>query len=159
MVIASRDTCGVSTHHSSGDRWEARRTSHSGFLSELAPAEALLEVSRSVYNAWHLRYRPRVRQAVQRAAKIYAANTQNQTDFCKAHGRTPELQLETGIDQLPEVSIRERQSQEPLRILWSGRFKHWKGLPLLLRALQGLDAAAAYELRIIGYQSGEKIAT
>ena len=125
------------------------------FMAEIGISQGVLEASRMLLNEWHLRFRNRVRKAVGRAAKIYAANSQNQADFLRVHGRELTLQLETGIDRLPEVCVRTRHPVEPLRILWSGRFKPWKGLPLLLRALQGLDTEIPFELRIIGYQSCE----
>ena len=125
------------------------------FLTELHLKDAILEVSRSLMNMVHLRFRRRVREAVQQAKKIYAANSRNQLDFWKTHGRMPELQLETGVPIVPNVNLRKRAPGEPLRILWSGRFQPWKGLPLLLRALRGLGNEVPFELRLIGYQNCE----
>ena len=125
------------------------------FLGQLSLKDAVLELSRAVINNFHLRFRSRVRKAVQRATRIYAANSQNQLDFLKIHGRQAQVQLETGIHEVPKVALRRRTKGEPLRILWAGRFKPWKGLPLLLQALHQLGEEIRYELRLIGYQSCE----
>lgn len=125
------------------------------FLGQLSCKDAVLEITRAVINNFHLRFRSRVRSAVQRAAKIYAANSRNQVDFWRIHRRRAKVQLETGIQQQPDVKLRQKSQGEPLRILWSGRFKPWKGLPLLLQALRKLGNEISYELRLIGYQSCE----
>ncbi len=125
------------------------------FLGQLGFREAVLEVSRAIVNNWHLRFRPRVRSAVSHAARIYAANSQNQLDFLRVHGRMPALQLETGLAELPQVSLSKRSDDAPLRILWAGRFKPWKALPLLLNALKGLDRQIPFQVRVIGHQTSE----
>ncbi len=59
-------------------------------------------------------------------------------------------QLETGLAEIPNASPRNRDTSEPLRILWAGRLRTWKGLPLLLRALHRLPPDVDFRLRVVG---------
>lgn len=120
------------------------------FLREAGPRGAIHESLRTVVNHAQLRFSPRVRQAVRRASVLLAANSTNQRDFAHVHGVRPVLQLETGVDRVAEAPPGRRKPGEPLRILWVGQFRPWKGLPLLLKALAGMPAEAPYRLRVLG---------
>ena len=127
------------------------------YLSELSAWDACCELGRNVANAWHLRYRSRVRQAASSCAHLFAANTTTQRDFLAIHGLHAELQLETGLASLPEPwQPRERPSGRPLRVLWAGRHCGWKGFPLLLRALKENRSRLDFELRVVGYGPRER---
>ena len=126
------------------------------YLNLLAIQDAAFEVARTVANYYHLHYRYRVRAASQVASKIYAANSTAQRDFGHALQASLELQLETGLQELPDLTPRTKSSNEPLRILWAGRFRPWKGLPLLLHALRDLPDRQPLEVRLIGHTKDER---
>lgn len=120
------------------------------YLAMLGPTAAVTEFTRRLINHTHIHYRQRVAAAARRAVKVFAANLTAQEDFKKAHGVDLELQLETGIAEVPDYQPRVRKPGEPLRILWAGRFRHWKGLPLLLRAVASIGDEIPLEIRLMG---------
>lgn len=123
------------------------------YLPLLDPGAAALEAARCVVNHWHLRYRHRVRMAASKATKIFAANSTTQRDFERVYPRSVELQLETGLLELPPPHARENRHDEPLRILWAGRLRPWKGFPILLKAIR--DTNVDVRVRVIGRESIE----
>ena len=120
------------------------------YLGEIGLQSGLTEIARNVANWWQLRYRERVRKAANSAALVMAANSTTQDDLAKIHGVSAELQLETGLESLPKLAARN-DDLDSLHILWSGRYCHWKALPLLLRALHLLKDDCNFRLRLMGY--------
>jgi glycosyltransferase involved in cell wall biosynthesis len=118
------------------------------FLGQAGWLGGLREALRSVANRVQLRFSPRVRRAAREAAALLAANSTVQRDFARAHGRTPELLLETGLPQVAEAPREPRPG--PLRLLWSGELCPWKALSLLIEALARLPGDVAWELNILG---------
>jgi glycosyltransferase involved in cell wall biosynthesis len=126
------------------------------YLAELAPRDAWIELCRNAINAWQLRFSRRVHGAMRRAAVVVAATQKAADDIQKATGRVTPVLLETALD-IPIVPERApRQPGEPLRILWSGRLRAWKTLPLLLKALPLLPPDVDWRLRILGVGPSEK---
>ncbi|MEQ8846246.1 glycosyltransferase family 4 protein [Botrimarina sp.] len=126
------------------------------YLSQLAPGEALFEISRNVVNGIQLRLCPRVRAATREAAVLVAATRRAADDLEAAQGRRPPVRLETAIDH-PIAPPREPRAEgEPFRILWAGRMRAWKTLPLLLRALPLLPASVDWRLSVLGVGSSER---
>ncbi|WP_197526564.1 glycosyltransferase family 4 protein [Botrimarina colliarenosi] len=125
------------------------------YLSELGLRGAWIEVCRNAINAWQLRFSRRVRLATRRAAVLIAATHQASQDIQRATGRKAPVQLETALD-IPISPAREpRRAGEPLRILWSGRLRAWKTLPLLLKALPLLPPDVDWRLRVLGVGPSE----
>jgi glycosyltransferase involved in cell wall biosynthesis len=120
------------------------------FVGELDARGALREVMRNVVNACQLRFAFRVRRAMRSAATVLAANREVASDLERCYGVAPRVQLETGISQVRTTPRPQRDASLPLKILWSGRLRSWKGLPLLLRALAALPPDCRYTLRILG---------
>ncbi len=120
------------------------------FLGLVGAAGALKEIARTLINIFWLRFSPRVRQAIRKASLVMAANSQIKRDFQKAHGSKPSLLLETGINSVKRKNVKKNRENGPLRILWSGKFEHYKALPLLFRALAALPPRIRYELKILG---------
>ncbi len=120
------------------------------FVRELDARGAVRELLRNVVNDCQLRFGRRVRRAMCRSAAVMAANREVARDLEKRYGATPRVQLETGVAQVREAPRPRRDENEPLKILWSGRLRSWKGLPLLLRALAALPAERRYALRVMG---------
>lgn len=114
------------------------------------------EYSRSVINNYQLRHSLRVSNAIRNSRVIVAATRATHDDLLANRGISPPIDLETGIDY-PILPVRvPRPSNTPLRLLWTGRLRAWKGLPLLLKALSQLPSSVQYELRVQGNGSCQK---
>jgi glycosyltransferase involved in cell wall biosynthesis len=91
-----------------------------------------------------------VRRAVTQAAAVFAANRSTQRDLERRTGLRLQLELETGLDYETQHSKALTSIDQPLRILWVGRLRPWKGLPLLLHAMAKLPESQKCELRVVG---------
>jgi glycosyltransferase involved in cell wall biosynthesis len=118
------------------------------YWRELEPLAALRELARNLINRRQMRGSDRVHRARHAAAAIIAANRQVASDLRATFGNLP-VCLETGVSPR-SFAPRRRRRGEPLRILWSGRLRPWKGLSLLLKALAALPPDCDYHLRILG---------
>lgn len=132
------------------------------YAGQLRLSSALRELARNVVNAYQLRKSRRVRKAAAAASKILAANTTVSQHLAAAQrealqGQLPEVLLETGVDLIPGVEPRFRDPEQPLHILWSGRLRCWKGLPLLLKALAALPPQRRFRLRVLGEGQSERV--
>lgn len=114
------------------------------------------EAVRNVVNSYQLWRCPKVKKAGRAAAAIFAATRTAQEDLQRCLGVECPVELETAL-HIPNGPPRElRDASAPLKILWSGRLKTWKGLPLLLRALAQLPPHVKYQLRVLGEGTSEK---
>lgn len=120
------------------------------FLGELDVASAAKEMLRNVANFCQLRLDSRIRQAARRASAVLAANRQVAADVQRFFGVTPQVQLETGVAPVRELPREPRDPAAPLKILWAGRLRPWKALPLLLKALAQLPPDCKWVLRVLG---------
>ncbi|MEN0110926.1 MAG: glycosyltransferase family 4 protein [Planctomycetota bacterium] len=120
------------------------------YLGQLAPRDAWIEVCRNAINAYQLGRCRRVRRAVSRSAVLLAATRRAADDLHRAHGAAAGVQLETALDVPVGPPRSERDPLRPLRLLWSGRLRAWKTLPLLLRALPKLPRDVDWRLRVLG---------
>jgi glycosyltransferase involved in cell wall biosynthesis len=120
------------------------------FLGELDPMGVLRELGRNFLNGRQLRSNRRVQAAVNSAASVLAANRQVARELGNAFGTSPAVQLETGIAPMKFSPRPRRDPSVPLKILWPGRLRSWKALPLLLKALAMLPKEASYTLRVLG---------
>lgn len=105
---------------------------------------------RSKVNTFQLTRSSRIRQAMRRSAAVVAATTGAQADFKMGFGIESDVELETGIDHEIRALRTPRDASKPLRILWAGRLREWKGLPILLHAIATLPKSVAVELRVVG---------
>ncbi|TWT48717.1 glycosyltransferase family 4 protein [Botrimarina hoheduenensis] len=121
------------------------------FLGQLScPRTLWIELCRNAINAWQLRFSRHVRHAAKQSAVLLSATRAAQADLRQALGVDSTVCLETAIDG-PIAEPRDaRPAGEPVRILWAGRLRAWKTLPLLLRALARMPAEFRYELRVMG---------
>jgi glycosyltransferase involved in cell wall biosynthesis/peptidoglycan/xylan/chitin deacetylase (PgdA/CDA1 family) len=119
------------------------------FLLEAGPVGAVTETLRTLANGVQLRFSPRVRRAARTAASVFAANSTNARDMERFLGIAPAELLETGLPRLA-ASHGRQTPHDPIRLLWSGELRAFKGLPLLLRALARLPASTRFELRVVG---------
>jgi glycosyltransferase involved in cell wall biosynthesis len=121
------------------------------FLPMLPVKEQVKEAGRALVNELSLRFKPRVRAAARRAARVIASNSTNQRDYARAWGREIDLLLETGLRAVQEpdrTRFRERVAGVPLELLWSGELQTRKALPVLLRALKRVRTP--FRLTVLG---------
>ncbi|MGL4511593.1 MAG: glycosyltransferase family 4 protein [Lacipirellulaceae bacterium] len=120
------------------------------YIMELGVRDAWIELCRNLINALQLRFSRQVRAAARRATVVLAATRQAQRDLQRSLGVESTVQLETALCT-PIEPLREiRPTSEPLRVLWAGRLRAWKTLPLLLDALAELPADIDFRLRVLG---------
>lgn len=120
------------------------------FLKSLDLWNRCRENIRTWINHYQLYRCPRVRAAMQRSVAVIAATSGAQLALKQGFGISSEIELETGIDH-PIASPRQlRASDAPFKILWAGRLRAWKGLPLLLHAIAKLPKSMPIEVRVLG---------
>ncbi len=120
------------------------------FLSTVDPLGGLFEVTRNAVNWCQLNFGSRVRRAALRAASVFAANRSTKNDLEKSIGVQLELDLEAGIDYEIGTPKPLTSPDAPLRILWVGRLRPWKGFPILLHALAALPKSQKFEVHVVG---------
>jgi glycosyltransferase involved in cell wall biosynthesis len=120
------------------------------YLSVLSPSSALYELLRNTINSLQLRFSWRVHQAARQAVMVFAANQSAKQLISRGRALDVKVELEAGIDFAIGRFGEDDAVEHPLRILWVGRLRAWKGLPLLLHALSRLKDKNSFELRVIG---------
>jgi glycosyltransferase involved in cell wall biosynthesis len=120
------------------------------FFRELDLRGGVRELLRNVANDLQMRLGLHWRRALRTAKVVMAANREVADDIERRGGVRPSVLLETGVGEIRSTPRPPRDPREPLRILWSGRLRSWKGLPLLLRALAALPPECRYTLRVLG---------
>jgi glycosyltransferase involved in cell wall biosynthesis len=119
------------------------------FLKTFGPGQFYRWGSRNLANAWQMRTSRRCKAAARAATKIWAVSESDRRMVIDLWGCDAEHLLETGGEPATHLPLRSRQPEEPLRILWSGRFDPIKVLPVMLDALSGITAHP-WELHILG---------
>lgn len=119
------------------------------FLKTFGPGQFYRWGSRNLANAWQMRTSRRCKAAARAAAKIWAVSESDRRMVTDHWGCDAEHLLETGGEPSANPVTRSRRADEPLRILWSGRFDPIKVLPVLLDALSGITRHP-WELHILG---------
>lgn len=121
------------------------------YLSLIGFRSAAFEIARNCLNFYQLHFSNRVRQAIQSSTVVIAANRSTQRALMKMiKGLQVPVELEAGLDYEPAVPKDVRDTRRPLKILWSGRLRAWKALPLLLHALAKLPSDVPVQLRVVG---------
>lgn len=120
------------------------------YLRYTSVPAGIREVVRNAVNEFQLRYSPKVRRAAASASQVFSATRRANRDLKRGLGIDSEVMLETGLDCEigPERPVRD--ASQPLRILWAGRLRDWKGLPLLLHAVSQLPEDCAVQVRVLG---------
>lgn len=126
------------------------------FLPTVDFPGAVREATRNLMNVAELWLSPKVRRACRKASVVLAANRENQRDLIRSQKVPVILQLETGTEPCSDSITRRATPNQPLRILWTGRLRTWKALPILLRALAQLPATCDFELRVLGVGNCER---
>ncbi|MEQ1831231.1 MAG: glycosyltransferase [Pirellula sp.] len=120
------------------------------FLSMLNFSNRVREISRSVINYYQLYWCPRTHLAARRSALVIAATVGAKKSLESGFQVPVAIDLETGIDYPISPKRPPRDTNRPLRLLWAGRLRAWKGLPLLLHAIARLPKANQVQLRVLG---------
>ncbi|QDT68390.1 D-inositol 3-phosphate glycosyltransferase [Planctomycetes bacterium MalM25] len=126
------------------------------YLGQMGPRCAWIELCRNAINWWQLRLGRRVRRAAREAEVVVAATQQAARDIRPLRGADMPVQLETALDTPILEPKPPRSASEPFKILWAGRLRSWKTLPLLLKALPLLPADVDWRLRVLGVGSSER---
>jgi len=125
------------------------------FLNKISPGSSIREAIRNYMNDWQLYRSRRVRSAAQGAHTVFAASSQAQRDMLRGTAVHCTRLLETAVSPIRPAPCRELDPTSPFRILWSGRLREWKALPILLEALTRLPPELKFELRVMGVGSSE----
>lgn len=120
------------------------------FLAEVGWHGAVFESLRSAMNFLQLRFSRRVAQAARRARVVMAANSTIERDFAQVHGIRPVVLSDVHVERVLGRPRAAHERGATLRLLWSGRCQHFKGLSLLIKALAALPADVKVELRVLG---------
>jgi glycosyltransferase involved in cell wall biosynthesis len=121
------------------------------YLGLIGFRSAAFEIARNFLNSYQLNLSGRVRQAIKSSAIVIAANRSTQRDLMKmVKGLTVPVELEAGLDYAISPPKPVRDIKTPLKILWSGRLRAWKALPLLLHALAKMPKDVPVQLRVVG---------
>ena len=120
------------------------------FFKTLDPVGALRERARNHLNARQLERDQRLRKVAAAAACVLAANREAAADLANHFHVEAPVQLETGVQDIRTTPRTARDPDAPLKILWAGRLRSWKGLPLLLHALASVPRDCRYVLRVLG---------
>ncbi len=113
-------------------------------------AGGLSELMRGFLNTIQLRGSIRLRQVLRTHSRVLVAHREAQEKVQEIFGIRVPRQLETGLAQLPSEVPRPAATRKTLRILWAGRLRTWKALPLLLHALHRLPPDVDIQLRVLG---------
>ncbi len=110
----------------------------------------IFEIVRNAINGYQTRFSLRIRKALQKSTMVIAANSSTRDDLQHYTPKPIAVTLETGIDFpiLPPKPL--RPLDQPLQILWAGRLRAWKALPLLLHAIALLPDHVVVNLRVLG---------
>ena len=127
----------------------------SKFLSSLDFWNRFREQIRTVINLYQLRRCRSIRKAM-RKSTVIAATTGSRADLQACMGLATEIEIETGIDHFVELPRTRSDYGRPLNLLWAGRLRAWKALPLLLHAISLLPKSTDVRLRVVGKGNCEK---
>jgi len=119
------------------------------FMGSLDIWNQVREKIRTAINRYQLNFCSRIRRAQQKSIVI-AATAGAQSDLRLGSGLDPEIEIETGIDHTIDLPRTSHSGGRPLRLLWAGRLRAWKALPLLLHAIAQLPKTTDVRLRVLG---------
>lgn len=111
--------------------------------------DCILQTARSVITYIQFRYKPRLRNAVKKAACVIAQTSFDKKQFQKFHGiDTPILHEQAANSTI--TKIRKIDEKRALQIMWAGRCISLKGLPILLYAITDSRLKGEIILHIAG---------
>ncbi|MBQ0929177.1 glycosyltransferase family 4 protein [Ideonella alba] len=121
------------------------------FLPSLGLYGALYYSAYNLVNAWQERFAPRPKLAAAAAGpSLISATPEDQTGTMTHWHRPSHLLAEVGLPAHTKDTPTYRNSDEPLRVVWSGLHIPRKALPLGLKALSILPPNIDWTLDILG---------
>jgi glycosyltransferase involved in cell wall biosynthesis len=119
------------------------------FLKTFSPGQFYRWGGRNLGNWWQMRRSARCKAAAKASSRIWAVSESDRL-MVETHWHQPaEHLLETGGEFHYQRHIRRLGADQPLRLIWSGRFDPIKVLPVIFEALNGL-LDHAWELHVLG---------
>jgi glycosyltransferase involved in cell wall biosynthesis len=115
----------------------------------------LLDLVRDLHT-WAIRFDPITRRACADALVVYVKTAQSARALPARHRDKIQVRLEIGTRAAEAEPRPARRADQPLRLLFCGRFLYWKGMHLGLRALAGLTARGVpARLTMVGHGPSE----
>ncbi len=119
------------------------------FLPSLGFKGFVFYAGRNILNLWQRRFLSRPRHASKRNISTLISATPNTSKLAKSiWGKDSHVISEVGFQINNKINYNKRLSNEPLKIVWSGRHIPGKNLPLLLMSLTKVNFE--FELHILG---------
>ena len=118
------------------------------FLPHVDLPGGISELIRNIANCYQFRRSKRFRRALLNSYPI-VVHREAQRDVLRIHKVQTDTQIEMGTTAV-DPKTKEFPTGRPLRILWAGRLRTWKALPLLLHALAKLPKEFNFELKVMG---------
>lgn len=105
-----------------------------------APAEQrYFNCLKNILNRLQYNYSPRVKAAIKRADVIISAVKGVQDVIKTVHHKDSILINETGVEIISDLVKKESNANEPLRIIWVGKFDFRKQLPIAIRSIIAMN--------------------
>jgi glycosyltransferase involved in cell wall biosynthesis len=118
------------------------------FLGSLPAVARIYELTRNIVNRFQIRTNRRVRQAAEKAARIFVASRHVQSDFKEISNKKTTVLCDVGVTSITELI--PKSHNETLKIVWSGVLEARKALDLGLEALARIPGSISLELNVLG---------
>ena len=125
------------------------------FLLSVGMCGAFYYLGYNLFNWFQMNFLWRPRQAAIIAASgpangLIAATPENRDGAAKYWGCVSTVLAEVGLPREPALQIRERETDEPLRLVWTGQHTPRKALNIALHALSFVPFEVNWELHVLG---------
>lgn len=120
------------------------------FAAILGAGPACYHLAKTVVNSAQLRFHPRVRRALSRAAGFVTSNSTEHRAFLEAWDKHSHVIADTGPPRADCPTPVARRAGGTFRIAWSGIHVSRKALPLVLKAVARLPPTLDWHLDIVG---------
>lgn len=119
------------------------------YLKDASTRQRLFNVTKNILNKIQYTYSPRVKYAIERSSIIISA-VKGVKDAIKYHHNKDSILInETGVEINSDIVKKKSMPNEPLKIIWVGKFDFRKQLPLALKTIIALNKKDV-ELHICG---------
>lgn len=119
------------------------------YLKDASTRQRLFNVTKNILNKIQYTYSPRVKYAIERSSIIISAVKGVKDAIKYHHNKDSVLINETGVEINSDIVKKKSMPNEPLKIIWVGKFDFRKQLPLALKTVIALNKKDV-ELHICG---------
>ena len=119
------------------------------YLKDASTRQRLFNVTKNILNRIQYTYSPRVKCAIERSSVIISAVKGVKDAIKHHHNKDSVLINETGVEINSDIVKKKSMPNEPLKIIWVGKFDFRKQLPLALKTIIALNKKDV-ELHICG---------